>query len=737
MSLAVTQETLGPAGNPASTTDPYAAFVTEDNDGTRTLRAFVRNIVCAACVQRIERVLTKMPGVLDARVNMTTRRVQVRWRPDETDSEALLARLEQVGYPAVPLLEDRQSEEARAEKRLLRSMAVAGFAAANVMLLSVGVWAGVDMGESTRQLLHWVSAAVALPAVAYAGRPFFYSAFAALRARTLNMDVPISLAVLLAAGMSLVQTVGGGEQVYFDASVALLFFLLVGRYLDRRARGKAHEVGEQLLALSATSATAIDPSGARRAVPIARVERGMQIEVLPGDQVPVDGAILSGNSDIDLSLVNGETVPQPVAPGARVFAGTINGAGTLVVEVSGAGENTLLQQIVRLMEAAQQARSGYVRLADRAAAVYAPAVHGLALAAFLLWTFGLGAGAERGLLIAIATLIITCPCALGLAVPVVQVVASGRLFRRGILVKEGDALERIAAADTVVFDKTGTLTTASLRLANAGTVAPEDLQAAARLAAGSGHPLARALAQHTEATAVDVVEEPGMGLEHRSAQGVERLGSRAWCGVDDAEPAEGPELWYRATDGRTVRFGFEDVLRSDAVETVAALKRLGLSVAILSGDAAAPVARVAGALGVDEWRAACRPADKIARLEELTAAGHKVLMVGDGLNDAPALRAASVSMSPASAMYLSQTAADLVFQGDGLGAVVETVRTARVARMLILQNFGLAVVYNAIAIPLAVAGFVTPLIAAIAMSSSSLVVTLNALRLRLGGEGLR
>jgi Cu2+-exporting ATPase len=731
MAFAAVSDT-GIAQSARSADDAYGSFVVAHDDGTRSLRAFVRNIVCAACVQRVERVLTKMPGVVDARVNMTTHRIQVRWQPEKTDVGALLERLEQIGYPAVPLAEDLQSAASKADTRLLRSMAVAGFAAANVMLLSVGVWAGGDMGEATRALLHWVSAAIALPAVAYAGRPFFYSAASALRARAMNMDVPISLAVLLAAGMSVVQTIEGGEQVYFDASVALLFFLLIGRYLDRRARSKAYKVGEQLLALSAASATVVDPDGTRRVLPVSQVVTGMRIEVRPGDQVPADGRVLSGQSDIDLSLVTGETVPQPAGPGDAVFAGTVNQTGSLTIEVSGAGENTLLQEIVRLMEAAQQGRSRYVRLADRAAAVYAPAVHGLALLAFILWAFVLGAGPERGLLIAIALLIITCPCALGLAVPVVQVVASGRLFRRGVLVKEGDALERLATVDTVVFDKTGTLTMASLDLVNGDELEPADLAFAARMAASSGHPLARALARQVGSGAsLAVTETPGMGLEYIGAEGPVRLGSRTWCDVGDAPPPTGPELWLRYPDGRLVEFAFEDALRPDAVETVGRLRDLGLSVLILSGDAPAPVERAARALGVADWSAGCKPQDKIKRLEALAAEGRRVLMVGDGLNDAPSLRAAAVSMSPASAMYVSQTAADLVFQGEGLGAVATAICTARLARRLIVQNFGLAVVYNAIAVPLATAGFVTPLIAAIAMSSSSLVVTLNALRLRL------
>jgi P-type Cu2+ transporter len=714
--------------------DPFSSFVTLNEDGSRSLSAFVRNVVCAACVQRVERVLVTTPGVRDARLNMTTHRLHVRWDPDNTTSEALLQKLSSAGYPAVPVLEDLLTETAHADRRLLRSMAVAGFAAANVMLLSVGVWAGFDMGDATRSLMHWISAAIALPAVAYAGRPFFYSAVSSLRGRRLNMDVPISLAILLAVGLSVSQTLSGGDQVYFDASVGLLFFLLIGRYLDRRARRKAQDVGEHLLALAAASATVIDDTGARKVLPASRVQAGMRVEVLPGDQIPVDGHVVEGRSDVDLSLVNGETVPRAIGSGDLVYAGTINQTGSLQIAVSGAGENTLLQEIVRLMEAAQQVRSGYVRLADRAAAIYAPAVHLLALGAFVLWAFGLGAGAEKGLLIAISVLIITCPCALGLAVPVVQVVASGWLFRKGILLKEGDALERLAQIDTVVFDKTGTLTTGRLRLLNKESIAATDLALATSLAAGSRHPLAVALAAYgNHQPALPVQEKPGQGLEHNGANGTYRLGSRVWCGVNDSGSApEGPELWLRDPGGRTVQFCFEGTLRADAVETVRQLKKAGLVVAILSGDAAPSVRHAADALGVTDWSAASNPQEKIEKLQEFAANGHRVLMVGDGLNDAPALGAAYVSMSPASAMYLSQTAADLVFQGDGLAAVPAAIRVARLSRRLILQNFSLAALYNAIAVPLAVAGVVTPLIAAVAMSASSLVVTLNALRLRLG-----
>ena len=717
--------------------DP-AAYVRTRPDGTATLDLVVENLHCPGCIPKIEGALKRQDGVLHARVNLTTKRLHLHWRQGDADARDLLGAVTVQGFRLAPYDPDAlRGGNAEETKALLRALAVAGFAAGNVMLLSVSVWSGLvsDMGPATRGLFHWISALIALPAVAYAGQPFFRSAVSALRGRRLNMDVPISLAVILASAMSLFETINHGDYVYFDAAVMLLFFLLIGRYLDQRVRGQARSAAENLMLLRAQAANVIEAGGTSRALPIAQVQAGMRVLVAAGERVPVDGRIRRGRTELDTSLVTGESLPRAAEAGAEVFAGTLNHGAPIEVEVSAVGDGTLLAEIVRLMESAEQGRARYVRLADRAARIYAPAVHILAAVSFFGW-LALGVGWQAALLIAVAVLIVTCPCALGLAVPAVQVAAVGRLLRKGVLVKSGDGLERLAEIDTVVFDKTGTLTLGRPELVNSGEIAAADLRRAASIAAASRHPLARALCRAAGAVAPadgEVHEEPGLGLSV-SRDGQEwRLGSRVWCGVpeeqtEDAAAIES-ELWLSGTGRDPVRFVFQDALRPDATEMVAWLRDRGLAVELLSGDRIPAARNVADALGIETWAGACKPADKIARLEALAADGRKVLMVGDGLNDAPALAAAFVSASPADAADISQTAADFILQGERLAPLAEALRVGRMSRRLVLQNFALAIGYNTIAVPLAVAGLVTPLIAALAMSASSIAVTLNALRL--------
>jgi len=720
----------------------YGAYVREDADGLHSLHLMVEGLHCAACVWLIESVLARQPGVVSARVDMTIRRLALTWRAEDVSAEELVGAVSALGYRVVPfdpaLIE---AEAAKREKELLRAMAVAGFAAGNVMLLSISVWAGhaQGMGPATRDLLHWISALIALPAIAYAGVPFFRSAVSVLRAGRMNMDVPISLAVVLAAAMSLHETAVGALHAYFDSAVTLLFFLLVGRYLDRRARGRARTAAAHLLALNAGAVTVVEADGSRRVVPPAQLRPGMTMVVAAGERIGGDGRIVGGAGEVDTQLIDGESVPNPVAVGTPVFAGSLAVSGPLTVEVTAAGEDTLLAEIVRLVEAAEHGGGRYVAVADRVAKLYAPVVHGLALATFVGWFFVAGVAWQQALLIAIAVLIITCPCALALAVPAVQVIATGRLLRRGILVKSATALERIAAIDTVVFDKTGTLT------AGRPELMPEDtdetaLALAAAIAASSTHPLARAVVRAAEARGVDaaevstVREVPGKGMVAETDRGEARLGARAFCGVAEEgdEDAAGPELWLARPGAELVRFAFADAPRSDAADVVAALKTTGHRVVILSGDRATAVAAVAAAIGIDDWHARCDPAEKHRRLEDLAAEGHRVLMVGDGLNDAPALATAYASMSPSTAADVSQTAADVVFQGDRLAPVREALGVARRAGSLVRQNFALAFGYNVLTIPLAVAGLVTPLVAAVAMSASSVAVISNALRLSRG-----
>ena len=486
--------------------------------------------------------------------------------------------------------------------------------------------------------------------------------------------------------------------------------------------------------MAGDTARVIIADGIERIVPIGDVMPGQMVAVAAGDRIPVDGIVATGESDVDASLLTGESVPQIVKVGAQVFAGTANLTGPLAVRVGAAAADTLLADIVRLMEAAERGRSAYVKFVDRIARLYSPTVHVLALATFLLWWLGLEVSPRDAVLNAVAVLIITCPCALGLAVPVVRVVAHGLLFARGVLVKSSDALERLAEVDTVVFDKTGTLTRGEPDLIER----PSDvvLAEAAALGRASRHPLSRAVAAAATGLAVlsadDVREVAGSGIEGTINGARVRLGRRGWAApeIDGDDGFDGAELWLAASDGTTHRLQFRDAIKSDAKATITALVDMGLHVAIVSGDRTAAVAGVARGLGIADWQAGCRPDDKVSALRRMAADGHRILMVGDGLNDAPALAAGFVSASPAAAADISRTAADAVFQGQGLAPVLWLLKTGRTAQSRMRENVFLAIVYNAIAVPIAIAGFVTPLIAAVAMSSSSILVTLNALRLR-------
>ncbi len=716
----------------------FSLHVITEGDGAEQrseMSLVIEGYQCAACGWLIEQVLSRDDRVSAARVNMTTQRLRLSWQGSPELAGSIVEPVLKLGYRLFPYDAElvEQSRAAR-DRELLKAMAVAGFAAANVMLLSVSVWAGYTqgMGPATRDLMHWISALIALPAIVYAGRPFFRSGLSVLARGRVNMDVPISLAVVITAAMSLYLTATGATYAYFDSAIGLLFFLLIGRYLDQCARSRARSSAAHLLALSTRTVTVLESGGGRRNLRPEEVAPGMIVIVAAGERIGVDGEVVRGQSEIDQSLLTGESLPVAVSPGSGVSAGTLNIGQPLEIKATATGEATALAEIVRLMEQAEHGKAAYVDLAERVARLYAPVVHVMGAATFLGWMI-LGAGWELALLNGVAVLIITCPCALALAVPAVQVAAASRLMRRGVLLKTATALERLARADTIVFDKTGTLTEGRPVLVNEPS--GEDLSVAAALAANSRHPLARAVVKAAGEQVRDVVqvsgltEVPGAGLSAASG-GIEiRLGSRSFCGAEDASEPEGPEMWLRIGDDAPVQFAFADELRTDAVEVVQALTAKGYDIRILSGDRPETVARVAGELGVASYQGGASPAEKHRVLRQLADEGRQVLMVGDGLNDAPSLAAAFVSLSPSSAADISQTASDAVFQGGRLAPVLETLDTARRAKRIIAQNLGFSFAYNVVTIPFAVAGMVTPLFAAIAMSTSSIVVMVNALRL--------
>lgn len=687
-------------------------------------------IHCSACIATVERELNAHPGVEDARVNLTLKRAMVKAAPDLRAAD-LIPVLEQAGFEAHELdpgaLSATQAD--KAGRDLLMRLAVAGFASMNVMLLSVSVWSGAS--DATRDMFHWISAAIALPAIAFSGQPFFANAWSALRVRRLNMDVPIVLAIVLALVTSLWETVLSGEHAYFDAALTLTFFLLAGRYLDYRTRAAARSAAEELTALEVPRAIKL-VDGAEQEVAVATLTVGDLILVRPGGRMPVDGEIVSGQSELDRSLLTGETLPVFAEIGQTVSAGEVNLTGPLTIRATAVGEDTSLHRMADLVAIAKSGRSRYTSLADKAAKLYAPGVHILSALSFLGWYIYSG-DIRTALNIAAAVLIITCPCALGLAVPAVTTAASGRLFRKGMLIKHATALERLAEVDTVVFDKTGTLTSGTPELTNLGDHSRADLEIALALAEASSHPLSAALTKAARDAGVkpaslkDVTEVPGYGTEGNWRGQRVRLGRAAWTGAEEGNQTA---AWLSVGGQPPVTFLFTDSLRPGAAEAVQALRKAGKDVILISGDTQGAVQALAAKLGIENWVAQALPQDKAARVQELSDQGRHVLMVGDGLNDTAALAAAHVSISPASALDAARVASDIVLLGNDLAPIADACDTAVKATKRIRENFRIATVYNIIAVPLAVVGLATPLIAALAMSTSSITVSLNALRLR-------
>jgi Cu2+-exporting ATPase len=696
-------------------------------DGLRQTDLSVPDIRCGGCIPRIEGAIAGLPGVERARVNLSAKRVTITWR-STSGPPPLDETLSALGYEGH--LHDVRSEgRDPALARLIRALAVAGFASANIMALSVSVWSGAT--AEMRDLFHWISAAIALPALVYSGRIFFASAWSSLRHGRTNMDVPISIGVLLAFGMSLYDTIDRQPYAYFDAAISLLFVLLIGRTLDHVMRARARTAVAGLERLAAWGARVVGQDGAEAYTPVAEIAPGMTIRLAAGDLIPVDAVVLDGRSDIDVSLATGETAPEPVAAGSRLRAGTLNLTGPLTIRSTAAAKDSFLAEMVRLMEAAEGGRSSYRRLADRASRLYAPVVHTAALMSFIGWMLATGDW-HMSITVAVAVLIITCPCALGLAVPMVQVVAAQRLYERGIMARDGSAMERLAEIDTILFDKTGTLTVGRPVLRDPRSVDAGALAIAAAVAAHSRHPFAHALADAVPGREIafdSIVERPGLGLEARRGPDVWRLGRPEWA--LDGTPHVDAAGTVLSRNGEPVEtFLFDDRVRAGAREAVAALEAQGFALEMVSGDRPDAVRRLAATLGIGKVCAGMTPAEKVARVASLGRTGHKVLMLGDGLNDLPALAAAHVSIAPANAADIGRQAADFVFLRESLEAVPFAIAVSLAAKRLIGQNFALAAAYNLVALPIAIAGLVTPLIAALAMSASSILVVGNALRLR-------
>ena len=702
----------------AAPVDMDQAPVAHETHQSMTLS--VPGMKCAACIGTVERALNAMPGVEDARVNLTLKRVSLR---GALDAEKAVQTLAAVGYDAYPFdLQSGKASDNRVSRDLILRLGVAGFAMMNVMLLSVAVWSGAT--DATRDLFHLISATIALPTTIFAAQPFFRNGWSAIRVARMNMDVPISLAILLAAGMSLYESLNGGAHAYFDAALSLTFFLLIGRVLEHHTRAAAKSAAEDLAALEEHRAQRKTANG-YETVAQKDLRIGDEIFVAAGMRVPVDG-VAQSDTVTDRAFLTGESDPVHSSKGAALRAGEINLGTPFRLTATAVGEDTSLRQMTRLVETAENARNSYTTLADRAARVYAPAVHILALLAFLGWYIGTG-DLRLSLNIAIAVLIITCPCALGLAVPAVSTAAIGRLYGMGFLVKSGTALERLAETNQVVFDKTGTLTLPGITI-DAGVLSQEDLSIAKALAQSSAHPLSKALAEalvdQEPALVTEITEVPGKGVTGLFKGQSVALGQGAWLGMASARLA-------LKTGVNTTAIPVSEVLRDGSEALAPVLKDLNLRPHVLSGDTVEKTKELAQRLNMPDWQAGVTPEEKFQLIARLQAGDNHVAMIGDGINDAAALTAAHSSVAPGSALDAARNAADVILLRPSLEDLPKLFRISRLAVHLSRQNFAIATLYNAIAIPIALAGFATPLLAALAMSLSSITVLLNALRIRI------
>ncbi len=723
-----------------------ARFVEVDDENVREAPLILEGITCAACIWLNERHVSRLPGVLDFRVNYATHRARVKWDQNRIHLSDILRAVTAIGYVAHPFDASRQQEVADRDRReALRRLAVAGIGAMQVMTFAValylGAWSGMDPGME--RFLRWVSLLVATPVVLYAARPFFLSAWRDLKRLQAGMDVPVALAIggaYLASGWA---TVGGGGEVYFDSVSMFTFFLLSGRYLEMAARQRAAAAGESLVRLLPVTAHRLE-NGQAVAVPVIDLAPGDRVQIRPGETVPADGHVLEGISTVDESLLTGESLPLARRTGDRLVGGTVNVESPLLMSVDKVGQDTVVAAIVRLLDRAQTQKPRVAELADRVAGWFVLALLATAALVFVWWYYQ---SPPDAFWITLSVLVVTCPCALSLATPAAVTAATGTLTRAGLLTTRGRALEALAHASHIIFDKTGTLTLGRLSIHDVVTFGElersEALRLAAALEAASEHPVAQVLADSASVDdgppAEAVVAIPGQGMEGVIGGRRYRVGRPAF--VAELGAGESPPTPAQWTGGGTVvalgdeerilgLFELGDTLRPDAAPSIDALKALGFEVWLLSGDGEAAVNRVAQDLGIAEARWGLTPDGKLDVVRQLQQDGAVVAMVGDGVNDAPVLAGAQVSIAMGRSTELAQASADMVLLSEHLPHIAQGITMARRMLRIVRQNLAWALLYNTVALPLAVAGLVAPWMAAIGMSASSLLVVLNAVRLR-------
>ena len=726
--------------------DLQKSFVRAEGEHVREAALILEGIVCAACVWLNERHVNRLPGVLEFRVNYSTHRARLRWDEQHIKLSDILAAIAAIGYVAHPFDPNRQEALQKRERSVaLRRLAVAGLGSMQVMMLAVGLYVGDYQGmeDWIREFLRWICLILAVPVVTYSAQSFYQGAWRDLRRRQLGMDVPVALAILAAFLASVWHTWKGSGEIYYDSVTMFVFFLLTGRFLEMTARHRAAQISEALVRMLPATATRLNAANEEEIVPIAELAPGDRVLVRPGETLPADGRIIEGASSVDESLLTGESLPLPRQVGEALIGGAVNVDSPLVMRVEKVGADTVLSAISRLLDRAQSEKPRLALLADRIAGGFVAAL--LIVAAVVLAAWWSLSDFDTAFRITLSVLVVTCPCALSLATPTAIVAATGALTRIGLLTTRGHALETLARATHVIFDKTGTLTFGRPQVAAVETVggleARRGLALAAALERGSEHPVGRALAEAAGEMiplATDVHNTPGSGIEgwiegRRYRVGrpefVAALSQSAVSGRDDLDAAS---TWVALGDetGLLAWFQLTDTLRPGAAAAVKALQARGLTVELLSGDRPDAVAHIAREVGIATATGGLSPQDKLDRLRELQRQGAVAAMVGDGVNDAPVLAAAQVSLAMGSGTQLAHATADMILLSEKLECLVNGVDMARRTLTIMRENFAWAIGYNLIALPLAAGGWLTPWMSAIGMSGSSLLVVLNALRLR-------
>ena len=730
-------------------------FIIVNQDNQFQIDLIVQGLHCGACVWLIENLLKKQKNVVDARINLTQKILRIKWSETKDEGNKLVQLITKIGYKLLPADQEiLKKVETNFDNKIFKALAVAGFGAGNIMLFSFALWfdVGFEINGSTRKLLHLLSSIIALPVLIYSGRIFFISAFKSLKARLPNMDVPIAIAIFLASIVSMIQTFRGGQNVYFDSAVMLVFFLLIGRYLDFKARKKAFNVASEFSMLQVGFGR-IEIDKKIRILPAKDLCENMILIVAVGEKIACDGIVVDGQSTIDNSLISGESIPQEVKKNSLIYGGSINLSAPLKIKITKNFQNGVLSQIISLINNIENKKNIYIRIADQFSKYYTPIIHILALITFTIWYFYFYANWEIALMNATAVLIITCPCALALAIPIAQTIAISNFLKRGIVMKNGESLEKINNVEYVVFDKTGSITMGKPILKNIyeivnGNIEEIDsakkefyLKISASMAKFSKHPIAQSLNNSFSGNLenIEVIEHNGKGLEANFLEKKVRLGSADFCEIYNQNlqlkiKNSQSEFFanlscYMNFDNKNILFTFHDELKSDAKIVVDFLKKINKKVILLSGDIESEVVRIAKIVGIEEFYWQKNPLEKAQILQKISDKNINFMMIGDGLNDAPSLALSSVSVSFSKAIDISQNIADIIINSSKLSAIITIFSYSKKVLKIMKQNLILALIYNILALPFAMAGYVVPLIAAIAMSSSSLLVVINSLRL--------